>query len=921
MYTSKSNLEVAVEAAARVDAVLAKKGRIKPNSVNSSIGLSNSSKTQGDLFSTEFEINDVPLTARNVLTKGITQEEINHFSGASISTRGRYISREEKDKLGESLKVESGSKKDNKDGSSRPLYLFIQGPNKQSLDLAIQRIDSIIRDVMEQEMNKFKVAPPPPLMSIQTSLPGIEKVLVGLENAPPSFNVREKVLGAGGANLQYISNETGAVITLRGRGSGFPEPNTGQESHEPLHLCVEHQKYDVLQAGRQLAFNLIETIQQEFLQSQSQPPTLAFINNLGIPQGQLQTINVQPGEQLPPGSVTSIAVPVYTQQPMNQIVNVPPPSMAIPPPQLLQQPPPQVPPQQLSLPPPGIHIPPHQGPLVPAQQSIVQPQMIQQAPHGVTPSGIINQQPPPGQAVQQQVLVSQGATLLSQPPPVIAGQQATQVIPQQSQGFITHTTYPVQCIQANGQTLMAYPGMVRSDGQTQLQLVTPSGPPPNQAQLIPQLTTTQPPPQQAQLQPSLILQPGQPQQIQLAQLMQNHLGQPQAVTMLVQYQQQQGAADPNKPQMQQTRLGLAVLQQQQQRVSTPVQIQLQPGQQQIQFTQQFQQPPNQQIQFQHPGQFQQIQPGQQVQVQLQNQISAQPVQIQQTQLPQLQIQQTQQVQQVQIQSNPQMQYQSPQNTQIRPGQIVQQQSQTMRAQNPQEQNPMTQAIQSVTPTNQQQSQQEMSNQNQPSQQQNVQKTTNLIQQGQKRRYEGEETKVTFQGPPQPVPQPKTAQQQQAQSQSQTQTQPSQQQNQPVRGIGNAGQGGIPTAGSGQMVRPPAQLAPGEKQLQPHPPGAPDEWRNQGDNKQSNRGFDNEQNNESRQVNRGERPTFNHYSSKPQLYNANIPFHMHGLGIYPPPPPPPPPNNNSVSGGQYTFYQQQQPQHSAHQYPYWMMHQN
>lgn len=35
MYQAKSSLEVAVEAAARVDAVLAKKGKIKPNGVAS----------------------------------------------------------------------------------------------------------------------------------------------------------------------------------------------------------------------------------------------------------------------------------------------------------------------------------------------------------------------------------------------------------------------------------------------------------------------------------------------------------------------------------------------------------------------------------------------------------------------------------------------------------------------------------------------------------------------------------------------------------------------------------------------------------------------------------------------------------------------------------------------------------------------
>lgn len=66
-----------------------------------------------------------------------------------------------------------------------------------------------------------------------------EKVIVGLDNAPATFDVRNKVLGPGGANLQYISNETGAIVTLRGRNSGYPEAGTGQESPEPLHICVE----------------------------------------------------------------------------------------------------------------------------------------------------------------------------------------------------------------------------------------------------------------------------------------------------------------------------------------------------------------------------------------------------------------------------------------------------------------------------------------------------------------------------------------------------------------------------------------------------------------------------------------------------------------------------------------------------------
>jgi len=59
---------------------------------------------------------------------------------------------------------------------------------------------------------------------------------------PPALDHINKILGPKGANLHYImdfiTNETGTVVPMWGRGSGFIEAN-GQESVEPLHLCVE----------------------------------------------------------------------------------------------------------------------------------------------------------------------------------------------------------------------------------------------------------------------------------------------------------------------------------------------------------------------------------------------------------------------------------------------------------------------------------------------------------------------------------------------------------------------------------------------------------------------------------------------------------------------------------------------------------
>lgn len=73
-------------------------------------------------------------------------------------------------------------------------------------------------------------------------------------------------------------------------------------------------------------------------------------------------------------------LPHSPQFPVGPLV-VPPPPIGIPPPNMVQQQ--QIPQQQLiqaqvQLPPPGVHIPTHQGPLVPPQQQQSQQQPQQQ---------------------------------------------------------------------------------------------------------------------------------------------------------------------------------------------------------------------------------------------------------------------------------------------------------------------------------------------------------------------------------------------------------------------------------------------------------------------------------------------------------------------------------------------------------------
>lgn len=166
----------------------------------------------------------------------------------------------------------------------------------------------------------------------------VEKIAVGLDHAPPPFDLRGQLIGAGGANLHYIRNETGAIATLRGRGSLFVDPSIGVESPEPLHLYIEHPRIDGLQSAKQLVRNLIETLQQELVHyMQLHPPTAAAV--VAAPPPPLAAVPVTSAAPL-----TSMPPPALGQQQQQQRqstvaattqlrhMSVPPPMLAMPPP-------------------------------------------------------------------------------------------------------------------------------------------------------------------------------------------------------------------------------------------------------------------------------------------------------------------------------------------------------------------------------------------------------------------------------------------------------------------------------------------------------------------------------------------------------------------------------------------------------------
>jgi len=186
-------------------------------------------------FTREIEINTWP--SRFELIKRAMNGELFQRSGAVVTCKGRYRA------------------PGDQSGDERPLYLHISADTQDKLERCALLVQGK-KGPDSGYVGDFNTA----------------RVFVQLEveMVPPQFDLIGRLVGIQNAYLQHIATQSGAAVSLVGRGSGCAHPATRDQ---PLHLELRSVSDLSLQAARNLAESLVRGVQSAYQQFRMTPPT------------------------------------------------------------------------------------------------------------------------------------------------------------------------------------------------------------------------------------------------------------------------------------------------------------------------------------------------------------------------------------------------------------------------------------------------------------------------------------------------------------------------------------------------------------------------------------------------------------------------------------------------------------------------
>ncbi|KAL4888999.1 hypothetical protein BDV59DRAFT_210556 [Aspergillus ambiguus] len=156
-----------------------------------------------------------------------------------------------------------------------PLYLHVTSTNKDGLEKAVELIEELMKKELPNlvDERRFRRREPEQVERDEfgrRKWPE-ERIPVDLEPIP-GFNLRAQVVGQGGAYVKHIQQRTRCKVQIKGRGSGFMEPQTGRESDDPMFLHVAGPNPDDVKSAKELCEDLLANVREQYQRFKENPP-------------------------------------------------------------------------------------------------------------------------------------------------------------------------------------------------------------------------------------------------------------------------------------------------------------------------------------------------------------------------------------------------------------------------------------------------------------------------------------------------------------------------------------------------------------------------------------------------------------------------------------------------------------------------